>query len=195
MRFSPIAAALILAAAPLAAPIAATDTVVQSELGAVSIGQSAQVAGTISAIDATTREVTLTTIEGREMVIACGPEVKNFDQLQVGDVVEMEFIQALALELKKGSTAEIARTVEGAVASAKPGSTPGGVAGTRVHVVAEVLAMNPEMQTVTLQAPERTVDLRINDPAQFANISVGDRIEATYVEGMAVQVTPAEGAD
>ena len=195
MRFGPIAAALILSAAPLAASVAATGTVVQSELGAVAIGQSAQVAGTISVIDVETREVTLTTSEGKAIVIACGPEVKNFDQLRVGDVVEMEFTQALALELKKGSTAEISRTVEGASATAKPGSTPGGVAGARVRVVAEVLAMNVETQTVTVQVPERTVDLRINDPAQFGNISVGDRIEATYVEGMAVLVTHTEDAD
>lgn len=195
MRITQLAAAVILAAAPLAPVDAATGTVIESKPGAVTIGQSAEVTGKITAIDAETREVTLTTSDGETTVIECGPEVKNFAQLKVGDAVEMEFTQALAMELKKDSTAEVARTVESAQASAKPGATPAGAAGMRVHVIAEVMAIDAETQTVTLRGPERTVDLKVNDPKQFENIAVGDRIEATYVEAMAVSVTPADAAD
>ena len=195
MRLIPIAAAIILTAAPLSFAVAAGSTVVESALGSVAVGQSSEVSGTISAINAETREVTLTTADGEETVIACGPEVKNFAELTVGDVVAMEFIQALALELKKGSTAEVSRTIEGAAASAEPGATPAGAGGLRVHIVAEVMAMDAATQTVTLRGPERTVDLKVNDPKQFENIAVGDRIEATYVEAAAVQVTHAEASD
>jgi len=195
IRLSPLVAAIILASAPLSFAVAAGSAVVESKPGSVAVGQSTAVTGTISAINAATREVTLTLPDASETVIACGPEVKNFAELRVGDAVEMEFSQALALELKKDSTAEVSGTIEGAVASAQPGSTPGAVGGIRARIVAEVMAVDPTTQTVTLRGPERTVDLKVNDPKQFENIAVGDRIEATYVEAMAVLVTHADAAD
>jgi hypothetical protein len=38
------------------------------------------------------------------------PEVKNFAQMQVGDQVNIEYVEALTLELKKGSSAPVAGT-------------------------------------------------------------------------------------
>lgn len=195
MRIAPIAAALVLAAAPLCSTMAAEGVLVESRPGAVSVGQSTQLTGTIARIDADSREVTVVGTDGRETVIACGPEVKNFDRLHVGDVVEMETTQALALELRKGSSAEVSRTIERATASASPDETPGGTAGVRMRVIAEVMAVDADTQTVTLRGPERTMDLAVKDPKQFQNIAVGDRIEATYVEAMAVQVTPVGAAE
>jgi hypothetical protein len=93
--------------------------------------------------------------------------VKNFDQLMVGDAVQIQFARALALDLKKGSTAEISRTVESGTATAEPGAKPGAAGGLRVHIVAEVTAVDAATQTITLRGPERTLDLKINDPEQF----------------------------
>jgi hypothetical protein len=194
MRILPCTALVLLALAPVSPSFADASgaTTVESRPGAVAVSQTSRLTGTITSIDAATREVTLKGTDGKETVIACGPEVKNFDQLRVGDAVEMESTQALALELKKGSTAEISRTVEGAVASAAPGATPAGVGGVRVRIVAEVMALDPETQTVTLRGPVRIIDLRVDDPEQFKLIAVGDRIEGTYVEALAVAVTPAQ---
>ena len=61
-----------------------------------------------------------------------------------------------------------------------------------MRIVAEVVGVNPEVKTVTLKGPERTVDLTINDPDQLARVKVGDRIEAVYIEATAVAVSAAE---
>ena len=45
-------------------------------------------------------------------------------------------------------------------------------------------------QTVTVKGPERTVDLKVRDPEQFKLVAVGDQIQATYTEALAVAVTP-----
>jgi Cu/Ag efflux protein CusF len=193
MLLKTVAASLLLATT--AAAFAATATNVESRPGAVAIQQTAQMLGTIAAIQADTREVTLSMSDGEEAVVVCGPEVKNFDQLGVGDAVEMEFVQALALELRKGSTAPISRTVEAAAAGAEPGASPAGAGGVRVRVVAEVVGLDPETRIVSLRGPQRTIDLKVNDPEQFAGIAIGDRVEGTYVEALAVQVTPLEAAD
>jgi len=71
--------------------------------------------GTITAIDSTTRAVTLKGLQGHELTITVGPEVKNFAQMKVGDQVNAEYLEALTLELKKGGKAIVARTEEPAL--------------------------------------------------------------------------------
>ena len=117
--------------------------------------------------------------------------MKNFAQLKVGDRVTIEFTRALALELRKGSTAEVSRQDEAGKVSAAAGEAPGGAVGTRTKIMAEVTAVDAASRTVTLKGPNRSIDLAVEDPAQLANIAVGDRVEATYVEALAIQVTPA----
>jgi len=46
--------------------------------------------------------------------------------------------------------------------------------------------------TVSLKGPERTVDLVLGDPEQFARVKMGDRVEALYVEAAALSVQAAQ---
>ena len=74
---------------------------------------------------------------------------------------------------------------------AKKGETPGGAVGRQVTVVADVVAVDPAKQVVTLKGPKQTVDLRIADPEQFKRIAKGDQVEATFTQAFAVAVEPA----
>jgi hypothetical protein len=47
---------------------------------------------------------------------------------------------------------------------------------------------------VTLRGPERTVDLKVRDPAQFALIAKGDQVQVTYAEALAVKVERVKDA-
>ena len=58
-----------------------------SEPGKVSIADAVQVGATVKAIDKAKRLVTLKGPEGHTFVVQAGPEVKNFDQIKVGDEV------------------------------------------------------------------------------------------------------------
>jgi hypothetical protein len=129
--------------------------------------------------------------QGNEVVVTAGPDVKNFDSLKVGDRVDVEYVEALTLELKKGGGLIVSRSTTTDSASAKPGETPGGAKGRQVTVVADVVAVNPATQTVTLKGPQRTVDLRIPDPEQFKRIAKGDQVEATYTQAVGLAVRPA----
>jgi len=50
---------------------------------------------------------------------------------------------------------------------------------------------DPLTQTVRLRGPTRVVDLRVDDPEQFKLVAVGDQVEATYTEAVAISVEPA----
>jgi len=180
--------------AALAAPAAAQTgaAVVAREPGKVGVAETVKLTATIVAIDAATRAVTLKGPQGNEFAVTAGPEVKNFAQMKVGDLINVEYVEALTLELKKGSTAPVARTEQAGAAGAKPGARPAGMAGRQVTIMAEVVGLDPAKQVVTLRGPQRTVELKVNDPAQFKLVAKGDRVEATYTEALAIAVTPAK---
>ena len=166
--------------------------VVTKAPGSVGVAQTIKATATIAAIDKTTRAVTLKGPQGKEVSVIAGEQVKNFAHLKVGDRVNIEYVEALTLELKKGSTAPVGRTEQAAMAGAKPSETPMGAGGRQVKVTAEVVGLDPNTQVVTLRGPKRTVELRVPDPAQFKLVAMGDRVEATYTEAVAVAVEPAK---
>jgi len=160
--------------------------------GVAGVAQTVKLTATITAIDAATRALTLKGPEGKEVTLTAGPEVKNFAQMKVGDQVNVEFVEALTLELKKGSTAPVARTEQSGAAAAKPGERPAGAVGRQVTIIAEVMNTDPKTQVVTLRGPQRTVELKVKDPEQFKRVAKGDRVEATYTEALAIAVEPAK---
>ena len=180
--------------AALAAPALAQTaaTVVGKGPGVAGAARTVKIVATITKIDTATREVTLKGPKGREVTVEAGPEVKNFAQMKVGDKVNVEYVEALTLELKKGSTAPVARSDQAGAASAKAGEHPAGMIGRQVTITAEVMAVDPKTQMVTLRGPRQTVDLKVDDPEQFKRVAKGDRVEATYTEALAVSVEPAK---
>ncbi|MGT2508309.1 hypothetical protein [Cupriavidus basilensis] len=72
--------------------------------GKAAFSETTKVAATVMKIDAASRTVTLKGPKGRVFDLAVGDEVRNFDQVKVGDKVVAEYKQALTLELKKGVT-------------------------------------------------------------------------------------------
>src|SRR4030095_4518023 len=182
----------VLAVVFLAGPAAAQTggAIVGTAPGKAAIAQTVKVTATITAIAKATRDVTLKGPQGNLMTITAGPDVKNFDQLKVGDQVDLQYVEALTLELKKGGGLVVGRTEKADAVGAKKGETPGGAVGRQVTIVADVVAVDPAKQVVTLKGPKQTVNLRIPDPAQFKNIAKGEQVQARYTQAMAVAVEP-----
>jgi hypothetical protein len=197
MRKTLLSIAVALAAAAPAAhgqvPSGAA-AVKASEPGRVTVADAVQVAATVQAIDKARRLVTLKGPQGNVFVVEAGPEVRNFDQIKVGDQVVARYVDALSLELKKGSGGIRERVEREVGSAAKPGERPGAAAGRRVTVVADVVAVDAARQSIRLRGVERTIDLKVKDRNQFALIKVGDQVEATFTEAIALSVEPAPAA-
>ena len=194
----PLLAALItlsVAALPAYAQQApAGGTVVKSEPGKVEIGQVANVAAAITAIDKATRTLTLKGPEGKVFELVAGDEVRNFDQIKVGDEVVVEYAQALTLEVKKGGKPLERKETESAV-RAKPGEKPAGAVGRKVVINAEVIDVSPEKKTITVKGPKGNVlDLNVKNPDHFKVVKKGDQIEVTYTQALALSLEPAPPA-
>jgi Cu/Ag efflux protein CusF len=177
--------------APAQQPVADTGVVTNSAPGKVSETSTVKVTATVTALDKANRAVTLKGQGGYEMTMIATDEVKNFDQIRVGDKVVVHYTQALALELKKGG-GEIPKRVESEGASrAGPDEKPASVVKRQVTVVADVTAVDMKNQMVTLRGPKKTVKLKVEDPEQLKLIKKGDQIEATYSEALAASIEPS----
>ena len=191
MRTFSIVIAIVIASAVALPAVAQTGGVVaETAPGKAGVAQTVKITATITAIDKATRDITLKGPQGNEVVVTAGPDVKNFDNMKVGDQVNAQYVEALTLELKKGGGMTVARSDQGGVLEAKPGQKPGGVAGRQVTIVADVVDVNPAKQSITLRGPKRTVEVVVPDPAQFKLVAKGDQVEATYTQALAIVVEP-----
>lgn len=164
--------------------------VVATAPGKAVIAETLKASATITAIDKSTRDITLKGPQGNLLTVTAGPDVKKFDQLKVGDRVELQYIEALTLELKKGGGLVVGKSEQSGSSGAKKGETPGGAVGRQVTIIADVVALDPAKQMVTLKGPKQSVDLRIPDPEQFRKIAKGDQVEAKFTQAFAVAVEP-----
>jgi len=205
MKFvRPIAAALIGAALASAAVLARAQTS-PSVKGAITTGPgmaagavTADLTATVVAIDPANRTVTLKRANGEVSEIAVGDEVRNFNQIKLGDIVRAHYTQGLALELKEGTPADAGPPkVENIVSPPAPaGAKPGGAVARKITATADVIAVDAAKGVVTLRGPEgKEVDLNVQDPAQLKNIKTGDHVKVTYIEALAISVEePAKPA-
>jgi Cu/Ag efflux protein CusF len=187
---------LVVAALVFMAPVAwaqqEADVQVSHGPGTATVKGTRKMTATVQEIDPATRTVLLKSPNGRVVEVEVGDEARNFDQLKVGDVVTAVYREALTLNLKKGGDGIASVTEQPSMERAPAGGKPGGTMGRTVNVVANVVAVNHKSHTVTLKGPKgNTLDLKVEDPEQFANIKKGDQVEATYTEALAISVQPA----
>jgi len=150
---------------------------------------------TVTNVDQQSRFVTLRGEKGDEFTIEAGPEVRNFAQIRNGDVVTVTYQAATALELlPAGSGASPSIETESDIARAPRGARPGGEAGQSISITSRITALDMATHTVTLTGPDRKQrKIEVTDPtrqARMSQLKVGDLVRMTYVEGVAVQVTP-----
>ena len=192
----PLAILVILAAAA-AAPLAVAEEPQVAGGMAVAPGKVAgatvvKATATVEAVDPATRSVTLKGPKGELHTIVAGDEVKNFDQIKVGDKVTVKYLEALTIELKKDGKAVVGRTSTSDLQRAAPGEKPGGIAQHEVTVVADVVAVDMKKKTVSVKNEKgEIVDLHVQDPEQIKLVKKGDQIQATYTQAVAIAMQPA----
>ena len=181
------------AATALAQPPAPTGgAALVSEPGKATAIQTAVVSAQVVGIDKAARTVTLKGPKGNSLDIVASDEVKNFDQIKLGDLVVARYVEALTLELKKTKAAAGDLVVQEEAAKAKPGERPAVAGARQVTAIADVTAVDPKKSTITLKGPRGdVVTLNVRNPDQFKVVKKGDQVEVTYTEALALSVEPA----
>ena len=159
--------------------------------GHATLSRTHKVVATVEAVDAAKRAVTLKGPDGKSIPLTVGPEVRNLEQVKVGDHVVVGYHEALSLKLMKGGKALPSATTTSDAVRAPTGERPAGIVAEETTVTADVIAVNTKTHMVTLRGPKQEVDLYVADPEQLKLIKVGDQVDAVYTQAMAVSVEPA----
>lgn len=183
-----IAASLATGAAAQQAGTSESPTIT-SEPGRVKAVSTAEMSAKITAVDKPARRVTLQLSDGEAVDVVAGPEVQNFAQIKPGDSVVVRYRQVLELALRKTKTADKEVTMRDQAQRAKPGERPSATRERELSAVAEVTAVDPEKKTIALKGPQGdVVVLDVKNPEQFKVVHVGDQVDVTYSQAIAMSV-------
>ena len=140
---------------------------------------------TVIGIERKPRKVKLRFDNGTYKTVKCGPEVVNFPQIQVGDVLKVKLIDELAIHLSdKG---ELGGTADETVALAVLGEKPGGVQATTVEVTALIKAVDLKERKVTLKYDDGTTDtLKVGPGIRLEKAKVGQIVHIRRAEAIAL---------
>ena len=184
-----------LAALPAAAqkPDVKGGTVVASEPGRAQAVAAVELSAQVVSIDKKTRTVTVKGPKGKVVDIVAPEEVKNFDQIKVGDMLMVRYVQSLALELQKVKSGATGIAVTEGAAKAQPGQRPAVGAAREITALAKVTAIDQKAKTISLTGPRgNTVTLDVQNPDQFKVVKMGDEVLVTYTEAVAVSIEPGK---
>ena len=143
----------------------------------------------IEAIDKTARLVTLKDKDGVLETIHCGPEVKRFDELKVGDTVTFRYYESIAYVIRKPGQPSGLPAETGAKVVRGTGARPGGTVSEQETATVTVKAIDAKVPSITvLTADGRTVSFKVEDKNNLKDVKVGDKVEVTYTEAVMVSV-------
>jgi Cu/Ag efflux protein CusF len=163
----------------------ATGTAPKAMPGKV-VADSVKVRGTIDAIDKEKGTITLKGPQGRTVTLEVRDRAK-LDAVKVGDPVVATYVEAVAFQVRKAGTAAPGATVKETQVGSKPGETPAGAVGREITVTATITALDTKARTVTIKGPlGSTETFKIKDPKNAEGVKVGDLVEITYTQALAV---------
>jgi Cu/Ag efflux protein CusF len=143
---------------------------------------------TIKAIDPATRSVTLRTENGDEDTFTVGPAVTRFNQLKVGDTLKVSYYESLVFQVKKPGAPSTSSATS--VAGGRMQDRPGGAIGKQQTTSVTVKAVDMNVPSITVTTADgRTLTRKIADKKNLEGVKVGDQVQITYTQALAVSVT------
>ena len=163
---------------------------VETAPGVLKVAEGVQLQGKFTSVDQKTRQVVIVGPNGNEFKTTLGNEVKNFNQIKVGDIVTLTHVEILVADIKKPSKVEVRERVETEKAvTAKLGDKPAAAIERKLSIVADVTAIDEKKGTLTVRGATRTLDIKVKDPKVLKGVKVGTQIEAMVTEIIAIEVS------
>jgi hypothetical protein len=148
---------------------------------------------TVTAIDHGARRVTLKDPAGEKSVVSVPKDVKAFDTLKVGDRIDIDYYQSVALSIappgtKPGESERMAGMAGGGAEAM----------GKSLTVTAKVVNVDTEANEVTFKGPKgMNKTVKVQDPdlqKRLPDLKAGDSVQLTFTEATAADIRPAAAA-
>lgn len=147
---------------------------------------------TVKKIDHKTRTAVLEMPDGRTETVTVSDQVQNLDRVKAGDQVSVTYYESLAFQVMKPGTATPGVTVATDAGRAAPGQRPAAAGARVITITTTIKAIDKKAGTVTLAGlnGEPDVTVKAQDPANLERVAVGELVEITMTQALAVAVEP-----
>lgn len=173
--------------APMTEQAATTAT---QEKPAMKEKVTATMEATVTAINHETRQVTLQNTAGESVTFIASDDVRNLAQVEVGDKIMAEYMEAIEIQVMGPEEAELGAGEIAAATRAEPGEKPAGAAISETTVIVVIESIDKENETVTLKDSEGISKMvKVRNPANLEKVAIGDKVMITYTESLAIVVT------
>lgn len=177
-RLAAIAAAVLSLALPAVAtaqkPVTQTEAITET--------------ATIEAIDHDNRLITLKDSTGALDVVVAGPEVKRFNELKVGDKVTFRYYESMLYAIRPAGQPAPVATGDPKLTRGT-GPKPSGTLARQLTTSVVVTALDAKVPSVTVKTDDgKTMSFKVEDRKNIEGVKVGDRVDITYTQALAVSV-------
>jgi hypothetical protein len=152
-------------------------------------GEMLVITAKVKAINKKERIVTLQSPEGKISKIKCGPEVRNFKQIRVGDVVKTTLLETVEILVTEKVQAASERVTE--VDRAPLGSKPSFEVIDAIEVNAVIVGINYQTREVSLKGPEGNI-IKMKAGAEIQHldeVKVGDFVVTRLTRAASIEVS------
>jgi hypothetical protein len=150
---------------------------------------------TITAIDRDKRTATLKNSDGEIKVVKVPMEMKNFDTVRVGDKIDIDYYESVAVKLlPKGAKPSASQSSSG-MQLGQPGTATG---SRETTVSAEIVSIDPQNNKITFKGPQGGIQtVSVSDPdiqKKLPMLKVGQVVQLTYSEAIAASLRKPQSA-
>ena len=151
------------------------------------VAQVVKATATVTALEPTSRKITLQAPGGPPATFTASDAVRNFDQLKVGDKVNATLNEQLVVLV--GPKREPGTNYGGVVARAPKGAKPGAIAAEVFEVIADVSAIDTANRKATLKFDDgQTVGVDIRPDVDLTKYKVGDSVTIRVTQQLTLLV-------
>ena len=163
-----------------------TETrVYETDDGAILV-ETLKLTATVKAIDQRARTLTIDPRYEAEQVVKASPEMANFDQIRVGDELEVEIIEETAVSLVPGGAPESAGALDGVVL-APIGDKPAIAVVSSRELTADIIAIDAHSHSVTLEFIDGSVQsFKVGKHIDLSTVSLDDSVRIQVTDAIAI---------
>lgn len=144
-------------------------------------------------IDKKKRHLTVQAENGAKYDLNASEEIRNFDQIKLGDNLVVRYVKGVVLTLvpvnKRAGVPQ--RTEHSDAATTEAGQKPGALEAHQTEIRAIVKAVNRKERNVTLRGADKTVTIDVPQEINLDKVKVGDEVNAIITEAVAIEIEAA----
>jgi hypothetical protein len=141
--------------------------------------------GTVEAIEAGSRTVTLRKADGTFVTTVAGPDIKRFEDIKIGDKVTARYYDTVVVRVKQPGEPDTDLSTRGTTGSDQV--LPGGTRAKQRTISATITAIDPNTPSISFSGPNGwKYTSKVQDTQALAKAKVGDKVDIVWTEAVLV---------